>query len=281
MLRFLNILSIAVLPLSVFAEEKFFDSNGVQIHYYDRGSGEPVVLMHGFSGSAAIWDTLGFTDALIEAGYRVIAFDARGHGKSGKPHDPAQYGMEMSDDIGRLLDHMDINKAHIVGYSMGAVFAHSFRATHPDRLLTAVLGGGGPTSEESIQRLKSVVDIDAIARGALGPDLFVAPPGEQPPSQEQIDAMNKIRSNNDSQALAALLRTDWSWMVDTVEELRSNEVPTLAIIGEKDQNKKDLDAVSDDMANLEVFVIPGANHLYGLLGPALREETMKFLAKKR
>ncbi len=81
MLRFLTALAIAVLPLSVSAETngKFFDSNGVQIHYYDQGAGEPVVLVHGLTGTAAIWDMLGVTAALTEAGYRAIALDARGH----------------------------------------------------------------------------------------------------------------------------------------------------------------------------------------------------------
>jgi len=95
MSRFLTALSFLLLPLSAAAEGQFFDSNGIQIHYYDRGSGEPVVLVHGGFGDAASWDTRGVTGALADAGYRVIAFDMRGHGQSGKPHDPADYGMEI------------------------------------------------------------------------------------------------------------------------------------------------------------------------------------------
>jgi pimeloyl-ACP methyl ester carboxylesterase len=105
-MQFLTALAIVLLPISLSAESKFFDSNGVQIHYYDEGEGEPVVLVHGGFSNAAMWDTLGAVDALEEAGWRVIALDMRGHGQSGKPHDPAKYGLEMSLDIGRLLDHL-------------------------------------------------------------------------------------------------------------------------------------------------------------------------------
>ena len=107
-------------------------------------------------------------------------------------------------------------------------------------------------------------------------------PGEDPPSQEQIDAVNaQFRANNDPLALAALLRADWRWAVDVPEELRSNRVPTLAVIGEEDDNKKDVDAVSEDMANLKVIVVPGTGHRELMGSPAFLEETLKFLAEAR
>src|SRR6185503_14973623 len=91
-----------------------FDSGGVQIHYVDRGRGVPVVLIHGFTGSSARhWEAPGVVDAVGKAGYRVVAMDCRGHGESGKPHDPGQYGLEMVRDVVRLLDHLKIARAHI------------------------------------------------------------------------------------------------------------------------------------------------------------------------
>ena len=159
-------LSICAFSVSAAAQTSVFDSNGVPIHFEERGSGEPVVLLHGISGNTTNWDTFGFRDALLEAGFRVVAFDARGHGESGKPHDPAQYGREMVDDIRRLLDHLRVPEAHIVGYSMGAGLAQAFRAMHPDRVLTVILGGGGPTSEQSLQEMPERAD--SIARGDLG-----------------------------------------------------------------------------------------------------------------
>src|SRR5437868_6302884 len=98
----------------------FFDSNGVKIHYMDTGEGTPVMLIHGFTHSLAQdWETPGTIAALQHSGYRVIALDCRGHGESDKPHEVTKYGLEMVQDVIRLLDHLHIEHAHIVGYSMG------------------------------------------------------------------------------------------------------------------------------------------------------------------
>ena len=97
------------------AEERFFNSAGIRIRYIEEGRGEPVVLVHGYTSDAETqWTRTSVLQALA-ARYRVIALDARGHGSSGKPHDSAQYGPEMGFDILRLLDHLDIARAHIVG----------------------------------------------------------------------------------------------------------------------------------------------------------------------
>ena len=101
------------------SESRFFDSKGVRIHFMDEGQGDPVVLIHGFTGNlVSEWSASGTTQTLLDAGYRVIAFDVRGHGESDKPHDPADYGDAMSEDTVRLLNHLGIERAHIVGYSV-------------------------------------------------------------------------------------------------------------------------------------------------------------------
>src|SRR6476619_5650236 len=71
------------------AQSKFFPSDGVKIHYTDQGSGEPVVVLHGYAMSISRMESAGIVDALANAGYRVLAVDARGHGESDKPHDPS------------------------------------------------------------------------------------------------------------------------------------------------------------------------------------------------
>src|SRR5262245_1062648 len=94
-----------------------FDSAGVNIQYLDTGTGVPVVLLHGFTGSyARHWEAPGVVAALQTAGYRVIAMDCRGHGQSGKPHEVSQYGLEMVQDVIRLLDRLHIERTHLVGY---------------------------------------------------------------------------------------------------------------------------------------------------------------------
>src|SRR5512145_700779 len=94
-------------------QDLHFDSAGVEIRYTVQGEGEPVVLVHGFTASVETnWGQPGVIAALAED-FRVIAIDARGHGKSGKPHDPAAYGANMMEDVIRLMDHLGILKAHI------------------------------------------------------------------------------------------------------------------------------------------------------------------------
>jgi hypothetical protein len=127
----------------------FFNVDGVPIHYMDFGSGEPVVLMHGLNDSfERAWIETDIARALIGAGYRVLALDARAHGQSGTPHDPAKYGREMSLDIVRLMDHVGVDKAHIVGYSMGARIVGKLRDLHPDRFISMCIGGLGWVQDE-------------------------------------------------------------------------------------------------------------------------------------
>ena len=157
LLRSLSLLVLLIMAVSVYADARFFDSDGVRIHYYDQGEGVPLVMLHGGAGSAAFWaedtgpDFIGydFQGALDAAGYRVLAVDLRGYGKSDKPHDPSAYGFEMSRDIARLLDHLDIEKAHVMGYAQGALIANWMRREFPDRLLTATLCSGGLLPEDS------------------------------------------------------------------------------------------------------------------------------------
>jgi len=119
------------------AEDQFFNSNGVNIRYIIAGTGEPVILVHGFAGNLDVWESL---IADLSKDHEAIAFDCRGHGKSDKPHEPEQYGIEMVNDITRLMDHLQISKAHIVGYSMGGAIVMKTLVEHPDRFLTAVVG---------------------------------------------------------------------------------------------------------------------------------------------
>src|SRR5688500_17798103 len=118
-----------------------FDSDGVRISFIERGTGEPVVLVHSYGGDLrSEWIATGVLEPLAQS-YRVIAFDMRGHGESDKPHDPKAYGAETAWDIVRLLDHLGIDKAHIVGYSGGAHSVAQLLTLAPQRFITATLGG--------------------------------------------------------------------------------------------------------------------------------------------
>jgi len=128
----------AVGPQAIPAPDHFFVSNGVRIRYVSVGQGEPIILIHGWAADAEMWASA-IQD--LSRDYHVIALDCRGHGKSGKPTDPSQYGMEMVNDVVRLMDHLGIAKAHIVGYSMGGSITIKMLTANPQRFLTAVIGG--------------------------------------------------------------------------------------------------------------------------------------------
>jgi pimeloyl-ACP methyl ester carboxylesterase len=126
---------------------RYTAADGVQIAYYEwntAGSGPPVVLQHGFAGSATSnWVTHGFVDALVRAGRRVIALDARGHGESDKPHDPALHGEDaMARDVMGVVDQLGAASYDLVGYSMGAIIAAAV-AAQDARVRRLVVGGVG------------------------------------------------------------------------------------------------------------------------------------------
>ena len=108
------VISLAIISSVGAAQDNYFDAGGVRLRYVEQGKGDPVVLVHGFTNTADIWWASGIAQDLARD-HRVIALDLRGHGKSDKPHDPAKYGREMGLDIVRLLDHLGIRRAHVVG----------------------------------------------------------------------------------------------------------------------------------------------------------------------
>ena len=132
-------LLVGALIGEVAAEDQFFDSEGVRIRYIEQGSGEPVVLLHGNPTSIEVnWRETGVIEGLAE-NFRVIALDLRGFGQSDKSHDPSDYGANMAGDVIRLMDHLNIEQAHIVGYSMGARITSWLMVNYPERLITVNL----------------------------------------------------------------------------------------------------------------------------------------------
>jgi len=122
-----------------------FAHDGVDIAFLDEGEGAPIVLVHGFASTAQVnWVYPGWVATLTGAGRRVIALDNRGHGSSSKLRDPAAYhSARMAEDVRALLDHLDLGRADVMGYSMGARIAAFFALAHPQRLNRVVFGGLG------------------------------------------------------------------------------------------------------------------------------------------
>src|ERR1700754_2434989 len=122
-----------------------FQNDSVDIAYLDEGEGEPIVLVHGFASTKEVnWVNPGWITTLTRAGRRAIALDNRGHGASAKLYDPAAYhSAVMAEDVRALLDHLNIPRADVMGYSMGARISAFLALAHPDRVRSVVLGGLG------------------------------------------------------------------------------------------------------------------------------------------
>ena len=256
----LFLLSAAVLlllPSSANSQpgDQFFNSNGVKIRYIVVGKGEPVILVHGFAGNLGMWGPL--IDDLAND-HEIIALDCRGHGKSDKPHEPEQYGIEMVNDITRLMDHLQIRKAHVIGYSMGGGIVMKMLVEHPDRLLTAVIGANKGFRAEDIEEQAALTKNLQSGMSFSEAVIAAAPPDAPPLSAEQREALKRDDPNHDTKALAAQRLGNKGLIVNS-ESLKANKAPTLVIYGGNDHPEGYAD-LKKELSHAEYEVIPGAGH---------------------
>jgi hypothetical protein len=164
-----------------------FDSTGVKISYIEAGDGNPVVLVHGRYSSAEMnWVMPGIFE-LLAKDHRVVAIDLRGHGESDKPTSEDAYGHPMVDDVVRLMDHLKIEKAQVVGYSLGGIIVMKLLAEHPERVTTAALGGMGWLREGS--SLQGVWQNMGNRRGGRTPAAAVHGIGKLAISEKELKAI--------------------------------------------------------------------------------------------
>ena len=253
-----------LVPVAGFAQDQFFDSNGVRIRYTDQGTGDVIVLIHGNGGSIQGWVDSGVVSNLARD-YRVVALDARGHGKSGKPHDTRAYGREMGLDVIRLLDHLRVRRAHIVGYSMGASITAQLLTTHSDRFVTATLGGATGrfrwTAEDSAraEQEASEKERECVSRTQM---VRLAPVNGPKPSEEEIrkrSAACLADPGQDRFALAALHRGLKDQAI-TVEQVKAVKVPTLGVVGSLDPYLNAFQELKKLRSDLKLVVIADAPH---------------------
>jgi pimeloyl-ACP methyl ester carboxylesterase len=281
MTRLTTLAAVLLLAATAHAQDLNFDSAGVRIRYVDRGKGEPVVLLHGNGGSLQGWIDSGIA-ANLERDYRVIALDARGHGRSGKPHEAAAYGQQMGLDVVRLLDHLGIGRAHVVGYSMGASILGKLVTTHPERFLTLTMGGSTgrfkftPAEAARIEREAAEKERECVSRSQM---IRLAPIGQPPPTEALIQERSKAclaDPNQDRFALAALHR-GFKDLAVTTDQVRAIQVPTVGIVGSLDGYLADFKEMQTVRPSMRLVVIEGASH-GGAKGAMLRPE---FLAAVR
>jgi pimeloyl-ACP methyl ester carboxylesterase len=272
------ILTVALAATPARAQDSVFMSNGVPIHYVVRGQGDPIVLIHGNGGSYDIWIRSGVLENLAQD-YRVIALDCRGYGRSGKPHDPRQYGREMGLDVVRLLDHLQIDRAHIIGYSMGAAITFQLLTTHPERFLTATLAGAaGRLTWTDADFARSEREAVEWEEGRFGPARYATVlatwPTDQPrPTEDSLRQRMQAALDNpdfDRHARAAVLRSFREQAV-TPAQARAVTVPTLGIAGTADPRLADLRYLKALRPSLTLVEIAGATHA-GQRGAMARPE---------
>lgn len=257
------------------ADEQYFDSAGVKIRFIGVGTGEPIILIHGWAADAEMWDA---AIQNLSRNYRVIALDCRGHGKSGKPTDPSQYGMEMVNDVVRLMDHLAIAKAHILGYSMGGSIAIKMLTAYPERFLTAVIGGSQGFRPQDVDTpdtplIKSLLSGMSLTEAQIAN----APPNFPKPTSEQRKQMEQMNANQNPKALAAV-RLGYRELVVDYELLRRNTVRTLVIYGGND-NPSRFDELRRVLADGEFKEIPGAGHMSAPDNPEFTRDVRDFLSR--
>ena len=237
-------------------------SDGLKIHYFELGgSGSPVVLIHGYTANAeGKWIKPGIVQALA-ARHRVVAIDARGHGKSDKPHDPAKYGPRMATDVIELMDQLKIAKAHIHGYSMGGSILTQILAGHPDRVITAIYGGSGP--QETDPKWVAQVPKD------------VEPPAANDPNAPRGEAWSSY-PGYDRAALDAVQKYPWK-PGDREIDLARVKVPVLAIVGSLDRPNARTHRLKREVKGAQITILPGETHGSAHLNPTYTTTLVKFI----
>jgi pimeloyl-ACP methyl ester carboxylesterase len=252
----------------------FLGADGTRINYIVQGAGEPVILIHGYTvDSDWNWRVPGILDS-IARDFRAIAMDVRGHGKSAKPHSRDAYGRNVLDDIGRLMDHLMIQNAHLVGYSMGGEITLAFVLAFPERVRKAVVGGAGwmATGDSKYELWQTRASLlEAIPPGvSVSEHLF--------PGADLDESTRRTMDTNDPAALSAVASGMLRLALDE-QALRDNLVPTMLVIGEHDQFKLSADKALQVGSRMEMTVLPGQDHLSAIADPEFARAVLAFLRR--
>src|SRR5947199_2956086 len=244
-----------------------FHSGDAEIAFLDEGEGEPIVLIHGFASSKNVnWVYPDWVSELTKNGRRAIALDLRGHGDSGKLYDPAEYGIAtMPGDITALMGHLNIARADMMGYSLGARITGWLAYRQPERLRSAIFGGLG---------------IGLIKGG--GPGENVAAALEAPSLDDVTDPVGRSfrafadQTRSDRKALAACLRGSRELM--TEQQAAAIRTPTLIAVGTTDEIAGSADDLGKIIPGAEVLHIPNRDHMRAVGDKVYKAGVLEFLS---
>jgi pimeloyl-ACP methyl ester carboxylesterase len=223
---------------------------GIRIHYEVEGDGPPLVLHHWSFASGADWRDLGYTEELKREN-RLILMDARGHGASDKPHEPASYDMALRvTDVTSVLDDLQIERANFFGYSLGAWVGFGLAKHAPNRFRSLILGGAHPYAE-SLQGFR-----DALSSGMTG---FIAFLKQWYGSFKTPDMLVRHEAN-DLEALSASSQD----REDLSEVLPRITIPCLLFTGWDDPRLGAARESARGIADAKFFALPGCDHVTGL-----------------
>jgi pimeloyl-ACP methyl ester carboxylesterase len=246
-----------------------FDSDGVRIAYVDEGEGEPILLIHGFASNvAANWRDAHWVRALTEASRRLIAYDNRGHGRSEKLYDPSLYGAPtMAEDARRLLDHLGIARADVMGYSMGARIAAYLAVNNPARVRAIILGGLGIRLVEGVGLPESIAD-------AL----------EAPSLADVTDPAGRLfrtfaeQTKSNLKALAACIRGSRQTL--SSDQVAGIAAPALVAVGTLDPIAGSAQSLADLIPGARALDIAARDHMTAVGDKAYKTGVLDFLNQR-
>jgi pimeloyl-ACP methyl ester carboxylesterase len=244
-----------------------FHHGAVEIAYLDQGEGEPIVLIHGFASNKEMnWVHPAWTTTLKDR--RVIALDNRGHGQSSKLYDPADYHLRlMTEDVRALLDHLGIERADVMGYSMGARITAFLAHDHPARVRSAILGGlGGALISGGGLR-------ENIAEALEAPSLD----GVTDPVERTFRQFAE-QTRSDLRALAACIRGSRQRM--TEQEAGEIRVPVLIAVGSKDTVAGSSHELARHIPGARVLEIPNRDHMLAVGDRVYKQGVVEFLKEQ-
>lgn len=246
-----------------------FANGEVEIAYLDEGDGDPIVLVHGFASTKEVnWVHPGWVTALTRDGRRVIALDNRGHGASAKLYDAAAYhSATMADDVRALLNHLKIERADVMGYSMGARITAFLAVTHPGRVRSAILGGLGIRLVEGVGLPESVAD--ALEAPTL--DDVRDPTG-------RVFRMFADQTKSDLRALAACIRGSRQTL--SRSEVAAIRVPMLVAVGTKDQVAGSAQELAALIPGARPLDIPDRDHMLAVGDKVFKAGVIDFLNQR-
>jgi pimeloyl-ACP methyl ester carboxylesterase len=246
-----------------------FVSQGVRIAFIDQGEGPPVLLIHGFASSMRYnWIEPGWVSFLTRNGFRVVAFDNRGHGESEKLYDLAAYAAPvMAEDAARLLEHLGIDRADVMGYSMGARMTAFLALAHPDLVRSAIFGGLGANMVRPMAGTGPI----AHALEAQSIDQVTNP------TARTFRAFAE-KTGSDLKALAACIRA--SRVPLTREMVAGIRCPVLVATGTEDVIGGPAEELAQMIPGAKALPIPRRDHMLAVGDRVYKEGVLGFLRQR-